>query len=99
MTYKQDEPFAILLRQQAPAARDLVFRLKVLERRERREVRRRALLLLGAALAVAVISLIGVSMGGKTYETARVALFAVATAISGVTYMPALARLLRRFKT
>lgn len=52
----QDERFGRLLREDAPAERDALFRISVLERRERMRFRQRSLvMILGAAVVAAAL--------------------------------------------
>ena len=53
-----------LLRADAPPARDPVFRLRVLERREQRQFQRRSFTMLAGALVIILVSTFGVSIGG-----------------------------------
>jgi hypothetical protein len=91
-----DEKIAGLLRQDAPPARDPMFRLNVLERRERERFQLRTRLMVAGGLLVAVIALVGVSMGGDVAQT-TIALLVLAALASGyVLYRPAVTRLLQR---
>jgi hypothetical protein len=92
-----DDRIAELLRADAPAAHDPLFRISVLERRERNRFRRLALMLGVIALALSVIAAIGVSAGGDTAVTAVVLVIAVILAAAYTLYRPAVTRLLQRF--
>jgi hypothetical protein len=92
-----DKRISQLLSRRAPAERDPLFRIQVLERRERQRFRRSILQLLGAFLAIVVALTIGASTGGNrgTYEVVRVGVFAAAAAIAISVYIPLFTRLLR----
>ena len=72
MTPDEDEHIANLLRAAAPPARDAIFRLGVLERRERQRFQRRSLLLLAAALASVLCFWIGLGAGAGLAGTAMI---------------------------
>lgn len=55
MTQDSDEELGRLLRADAPAERDPMFRIRLLERRARKRYRRRSHLLLGVTTALMVI--------------------------------------------
>ena len=96
MTHDEDEQLTQFLQRNAPPSRDPLFRVKVLERRERQWFRRRGTRL-GLVLAVAAISAVGVSVGGKLNEVARVVGALVAVTMAVTVYAPILMRLLRRY--
>ncbi len=80
-----------LLQTLAPPARDPLFRIEVLEARERRRFVRRATWLLAAgALAVAAYAI--AVTAGETSELARVSGMTVAGALAAAMYVPALLR-------
>jgi hypothetical protein len=96
MDDERDERISQLLLRNAPPERDPLFRVKVLERRERQRYQRSVWLLLGAVLTIAVALTLGVRMGGGTYyEIARAGLFATAFAVAITVYVPMLMRLWR----
>lgn len=97
MTQDQDERIGDLLRQDAPSARDPMFRLSVLERRERKRFRQHSLVLASIAVALASASWIGVSAGGETAETTIALVCIVALAVAYILYQPVVTRLLQRF--
>jgi len=92
-----DDRIGELLRADAPAAHDPLFRISVLERRERNRFRQHALMLGGIALALSVIAAIGIGAGGDTAVTAVVLVIAVILAAAYTLYRPAVTRLLQRF--
>ena len=91
-----DERITTALRHDAPPPRDPVFRLQVLERRERQRFRRRALHALAGGAAVAVVSALTVSAGGEAYTAGSVLLFALVLITGAVVYLPEFGRLIRR---
>jgi hypothetical protein len=97
MSEGEDERLGALLRQDAPPAPDPMFRMKVLERREKMRFRRHSLLLAALALALAVVAWVGISAGGETAETTVALVFGIALAVGYVLYRPAVTRLLQRF--
>ena len=92
-----DEKVAGLLREDAPPARDPMFRLGVLERRERERFRLRTWLMRAGGLLVAVIALVGVSQGSDVAQTTIALLVLAALAMGYVLYRPTVTRLLQRF--
>jgi hypothetical protein len=91
-----DRRVTTALQQDAPPPRDPVFRLQLLERRERQRFRRRALHALSVATGVAVMSALTVNVGGEAYTAGSVLLFAVVLVAAAVVYLPGLGRLIRR---
>lgn len=92
---ENDERLTELLLRNAPPLRDPLFRVKVLERRERQRFRRSILQLAGSVAALAVALAVGVSVGGGTHEAARIAVLGVAAAVAVAVYVPMLVRLWR----
>jgi hypothetical protein len=92
---EKDEQLTQLLLRNAPPSRDPLFRVKVLERRERRRFERNVLQLLGVVVMVAVTLAVGVGMSGGTYEIVRVALFGTGVAVAVTVYVPLVIRLWR----
>lgn len=64
MTDAPDDRLTVLLQESAPPARDPLFRLQVIERRERARFRRRAAALLAAAFALALVAGVMVPAAG-----------------------------------
>jgi hypothetical protein len=91
-----DQRITEALQLDAPPLRDPVFRLQVLERRERQRFRRRALHALAAGAAVAVVSALTMSASGEAYTAGSVLLFALALITGAVVYLPEFGRLIRR---
>ena len=98
MTDRADEKIAELLRSDAPAERDGVFRLRVMERREQKRFRNWSLLVLAAGLALGVVSLIGLSLGGQALDAASVIVVVGLAAAAYYFYMPQVSQMLRRFR-
>jgi hypothetical protein len=90
-----DERLAAALRHDAPPPRDARFRLQVIERRERRRFRRRAVGSLTAVTGVAVTSVLAVGAGADAYGAGSVLLFALVLVSAAVVHLPAFGRLLR----
>jgi hypothetical protein len=90
-----DGRIAAALQANAAPPRDPVFRLQVIERRERQRFRRRALMSLVMALAVGGLSGVAVGMGGQMYTVGSVLLFALVLIAAGLIYVPVFGRLLR----
>ncbi len=95
MTDPIDDRFTCILRRVAPAERDPVFRLRVLERRERDQFRRRSLAMLG--LFVAMIAAAGALLAWRPVrlDAAGPALFGAFLLATGLLFAPALLRQLR----
>jgi hypothetical protein len=90
-----DERIARLLNADAPPERDPVFRIKVLERRERRRFHRQALALVFAALVLIAIAWSSYRAGAEIAEAASVALLCGALA-GALVYLPVVAHVLRQ---
>jgi hypothetical protein len=90
-----DERITTALQHNAPPPRDPVFRLQMLERRERQQFRRRAVTALTSAGAVAITSALAVRAGGEAYTAGSVLLFALVLITAVVIHMPEFGRLLR----
>ena len=98
MRAREEERFAELVRRQAPAPRDPMFRLKVLERRETEQFRRRSWLFVAlAVLAVAGAALVFLLRPGSL-DGAAVVLFGVGLSAAGFFFAPAALRQLRALR-
>ena len=84
------------LRHDEPPLRDPVFRLQVLERRERQGFRRRANHAAAAGAGVALVSALTVTAGDEAYTAGSLLLFALALVTGVVVVVPEFARLIRR---
>src|SRR5688500_7065392 len=91
----KDEQIARLLMRNAPPSRDPLFRVKVLERRERQRFRRNLLQLAVGLAAVAVTLVLGIDMSGGTYDMRHIVLVAAGSAVAVTVYVPLLIRLVR----
>jgi hypothetical protein len=91
-----DDRITTALRHEAPPLRDPVFRLRVLERRERQRFRRRAAHTCAAMAVVAIVSALTATTGGEAYSAGSVVMFALALTTGAVIYLPDFGRLIRR---
>lgn len=96
MTNDEDERIAALFRKDAPPERDPLFRLKVLERRERQAFRRRMLVLALVAVGIAGAGVLGALSTGRAFDIVRVLFFGVALSGGYFVLGPQLARYARR---
>jgi hypothetical protein len=92
---ENDERLTQLLLRNAPPLRDPLFRVQVLERRERQRFRRSVLQLLGAVGAISMSLAVDVGMSGGMFEMARPAILGAAVAVAVSVYVPLLLRLWR----
>ena len=99
MTHDLDPRFAELLRKDAPAERDPVFRVEVLCRLERAKYRRRLGALLALALVLAAIAAAGVATGGAAREATIALLIGTALTAAYFIVAPALTQLLARLRS
>jgi hypothetical protein len=90
MTDPVDDRFADLVRRAAPAGRDPLFRLQVLERREQDRFRRSCLTLLGLLVSVIAAAAVILSLGPPRFDWAAIVLLGVVAAPLGFLYAPAL---------
>ena len=94
MTHGEDE-LKSLLRAPAPRERDPLFRLRVLERRERLRTQQRLLFLLAVVVVAIGGCLVVAEIGGVAYQTLRNIFSGLAAVLAGTVYAVALMRLLR----
>jgi peptidoglycan/LPS O-acetylase OafA/YrhL len=97
MTDPLDKAMVELLRKDAPAARDPLFRVQVLERLERSRYRRRLYALLLSAVVLAVLAVIGAAAGGSAREATGVLLFGAAVTAVYFVVAPGMTQLFVRF--
>jgi hypothetical protein len=97
MSEERDDRIVEFLREQAPPARDPVFRVRVLERREHRQFQRRLFTMLAAALVIILVATFGVSIGGRALETTGALVVGTALASAYLAFRGRLLRILRRF--
>ena len=93
-----DERLGRLLREDAPSDRSALFRLGVLERRERQRFQRRSVVLAAAAVAFAVIVAIGFSVGIDLFAMSVIVILCALLAISFFISAPGVAMLLRHLR-
>ena len=98
MGEQQDDGIVSLLRQGAPAARDPVFRLQVLERREQRQFQRRLYIMLGGLIAIIIVSTLAITLGGGALEITGAPVAGVAVASACLAFRHGLTRILRHFR-
>lgn len=91
-----DERITAALRHDAPPRRDPVFRVQLLERRERQRFRRRMQHSVAAGAAVAVVSALTLRAGDMAYAAGSVLLFALVLLSAAVVHLPEFGRLVRR---
>jgi len=90
-----DQRITTALQHDAPPPRDPVFRIQLLERRERQRFRRRTQQALAGGAAVLIVSALTVSAGSMAYVAGSVLLFALVL-VTGAVAMPEFGRLIRR---
>jgi hypothetical protein len=90
-----DERIATALQRDAPPPRDAVFRLQVIERREQRQFRQRAVQGLAVLVVVGGMSALTATAGGQGYIAGSVLLSALVSIMAGVVYLPLFGRLIR----
>ena len=90
-----DERITTALQHDAPPPRDPLFRIQLLERRERQRFRRRTQQALAGGAAVLIVSALTVSAGSMAYVAGSVLLFALVL-VTGAVVMPEFGRLIRR---
>ena len=89
-----DRQLAVILREGAPPRRDPLFRVRVLQRLERRRFRRR-LYVLGIA-ACGAVAIAGLGAGGDVTASVGVVLFCAVAAIACLVHAPVVAHFWRR---
>jgi hypothetical protein len=98
MIEQEDDQLTRLLRHHEPPARDPLFRIRVLERRERKRFRQELSLIIGAVVAATAIAAFGVNAGGALEVVARVALLGIAVTTAAVGYARAIGALFGRVR-
>jgi hypothetical protein len=98
MMQDQDERFAELLCEDAPAERDALFRISVLERRERVRFQRRSRVLFMAAVVVAFIFGVGFGIGADLFMTTLVALLIAGLTAAFLLSVPGVMEMKHRFE-
>ena len=97
MSEQQGDRIVDLLQRAAPPARDPVFRLRVLERREQRQFQRRLYIMLAGVIAIILVSTFSMRLGGGFLETSA-PVICVAVASTGLAFRQNLTRILRHFR-
>ena len=98
MDKQQDPRIAELLQQAAPPARDPLFRVRVLERREQREFRHRLYIIVTGGLAILLISGLAIGTGGRALEMTGVPVASIALATTCLAFRKRLAQIVRQFR-
>ena len=93
-----DERLGRLLREDAPSDRSALFRLGVLERRERQRFRKRSTVLAVAAVVLAAIVAIGFNAGIDLFATAAIVVLCALLVLAFLVSAPGVAILLRRLR-
>lgn len=97
MSEDRDDRMVEFLRQAAPPARDPVFRLRVLERREQRQFRRQLFTMLAGLLVIVLVSTLASGMGGGALKTTGAVVVATALASAYLAFRGRFLGILRRF--
>jgi hypothetical protein len=97
MSEDRDDRLVEFLCAAAPPPRDPVFRLRVLERREHRQFRRRLFTMLAGVLVILLVSAFAIRMGGRALETMGALAVGAALASAYLAFRGRLLRILRRF--
>jgi hypothetical protein len=97
MSEKQDQRIVNLLRAGAPPARDPLFRLKVLERREQQRFQRRLFTMLAGTLVIILVSMLAIGTGGGALKTTGTLVVGTALATAYLAFRNRLLWILRRF--
>jgi amino acid permease len=92
-----DEKLGELLRSDAPPTRDAMFRLSVLERRERQRYQRKSVILAASAIMLAVVLWVGFNAADRI-ATFFVAALCIALAGACVLSVPGVLQLVRRLR-
>jgi|SRR5690348_2355418 hypothetical protein len=98
MSEQQDHRIPELLRLAAPPARDPVFRLRVLERREQRQFQHRLYIILAGVIAIISVSTWALTLGGGALKTTSASVVVVALACACLAFRHSLPRILRHFR-
>jgi hypothetical protein len=97
MSDDRDDRIAELLRASAPPARDPVFRLTVLERREQQQFQRRLFTMLGGLLVILLVATFAIGMRGGALKTTGALVVGTAFASTYLAFRGRFLRILRRF--
>ncbi|HEV7689492.1 MAG TPA: hypothetical protein VGO52_01655 [Hyphomonadaceae bacterium] len=94
----EDEKLGELLRSDAPSARDAMFRLSVLERRERQRFQRKSVIIAAAAVMLALVLWVGFASTDRV-ATFLVAALCIAFAGACVLSVPGVIQLVHRLRS
>lgn len=97
MSEQKDNRVANFLNQNAPPARDPMFRIKVLELRERRQFQQRSFIMLAGALVIVLVSMFALSVGAGALKTTGVLLVGASLSTAWLAFRGRLISTLRRF--
>ena len=92
-----DERIAAALQHDAPPARDPLFRIQLLERREEQRFRRQIKQALAVGAAVLVVSALTVTAGSMAYIAGSVLLLGLVL-VTGAAYLPEFGRLISNLR-
>jgi hypothetical protein len=92
-----DEHLTRLLNRLAPPARDPLFRVQLMERKERERFRRSVVQLVSVLVVGLVAAGVGMTVGGGSNEMARFIALGIGVGAGVMVYALALKQLFRRF--
>ena len=98
MTEGLDEKLGRLPRADAPPERDPLFRIRVLERRERQRFQHRSQMLLAAAVVVAVFPALILTLGTSLIAPGLIAAFCIAVIAAGLFSIRGVLQVVRRLR-
>jgi hypothetical protein len=98
MSEREEAMFQDLVRRAAPAPRDPFFRLKVLERRENQQFRRRSWTLVAFAVAAVLGAAMVIILRPASIDVAAVVVFGVGLSAAGFYFAPTLLRRLQALR-
>jgi hypothetical protein len=98
MSDERDQRIAAILRAESPAARDPLLRIKVMARREQRQLQRQSLTMLAGALVIMLIAMFSIrGAGGVTVQVTGAFVIGAALPTSYLAFRGRLLRIVRRF--
>jgi len=98
MSEQQDHRIVEVLRHAAPPVRDPAFRLRVLERREQRQFKRRLYIMLAGMTAILLVSAVSITLCGAALEMTGAPAAVVAATSACLAFRHSLAQVLRHFR-
>jgi len=96
-TSSEDPDLTRLLNRLAPPPQDPLFRVRVMERKQRQWFRRQVIQMVGTLAVGVFAAAVGASFGDGTNEVARIVGLAVALGAGVAVYAVALRNVVRRF--